>query len=188
MQGWLWLYGTNIKIGLTDQWVFRYGQQELNHFWSLAVEEHFYLIWPAIVLMLNRRQLLGTCLFLIVAALACRIALDHRHHYVASYVVTPCRVDVLASGAVVAILFRSEKGRALLRQWMPPLFVVCLLMAGVLNYRGRGGIMPLMRIGIVYYDVLAGIFAGLVWYAAIVNPASNIGTVLGCRPLVALGR
>src|SRR4051812_26234940 len=40
---WLGLYGTNILVALRGQWF------PLSHFWSLAVEEHFYLFWPAVV-------------------------------------------------------------------------------------------------------------------------------------------
>src|SRR5688572_17459077 len=30
----------------------------MNHFWSLAIEEHFYLIWPLMVWLMNKRLLL----------------------------------------------------------------------------------------------------------------------------------
>src|SRR5580704_14423620 len=36
-------------------------------FWSLAVEEHFYLIWPWLVRMLNRRALGWTCASIVIA-------------------------------------------------------------------------------------------------------------------------
>ena len=41
-QAFLWTYLTNIKMSYSNSWCFGY----LDHFWSLAVEEHFYLIWP----------------------------------------------------------------------------------------------------------------------------------------------
>jgi peptidoglycan/LPS O-acetylase OafA/YrhL len=37
--GWFVAYTTNVYITIYDQWPGRMG-----HFWTLAVEEHFYLI------------------------------------------------------------------------------------------------------------------------------------------------
>ena len=50
-QAWAWLYAVNIHIATHGGWTFAY----LSHFWTLAVEEHFYLLWPAVVLLLARR-------------------------------------------------------------------------------------------------------------------------------------
>src|SRR5215468_10493962 len=41
-QAWAWLYAVNIYIARHGDWVFAY----LDHFWSLAIEEHFYVFWP----------------------------------------------------------------------------------------------------------------------------------------------
>ena len=41
-QAWAWLYAVNIYIARQGEWSFSY----LNHFWSLAIEEHFYFFWP----------------------------------------------------------------------------------------------------------------------------------------------
>ncbi len=50
-QAWAWLYGVNVYIGMDGDWSFSY----LDHFWSLPVEEHFYLFWPLVVFLLARR-------------------------------------------------------------------------------------------------------------------------------------
>src|SRR5215468_12722043 len=50
-QAWAWLYGVNIYLAGHEEWSFSY----LNHFWSLSVEEHFYLLWPLVVLLLATR-------------------------------------------------------------------------------------------------------------------------------------
>jgi peptidoglycan/LPS O-acetylase OafA/YrhL len=39
-QAWAWLYGVNIYLAIRGDWVLSY----IKHFWSLAVEEHFYLV------------------------------------------------------------------------------------------------------------------------------------------------
>src|SRR6266566_2073975 len=50
-QTWAWLYVVNFYIGIDGDWSFSY----LDHFWSLSVEEHFYLFWPLVVFLLARR-------------------------------------------------------------------------------------------------------------------------------------
>lgn len=47
-QGGLWLYASNLQIGLENRWALCSATPctnglDINHFWSLAVEEHFYL-------------------------------------------------------------------------------------------------------------------------------------------------
>jgi peptidoglycan/LPS O-acetylase OafA/YrhL len=57
-QKWYWLYLQNLQMA-RDGWpVPKY----LAHFWSLAVEEQFYLIWPLGVLKYGRRGLIAVCL------------------------------------------------------------------------------------------------------------------------------
>ena len=41
-QAWAWLYAVNVYLSIQSDWALAY----LDHFWSLAVEEHFYFVWP----------------------------------------------------------------------------------------------------------------------------------------------
>ncbi len=62
-QGWLWTYLVNWP---TAPWVWDSSSQYLlGHFWSLCVEEHFYIFWPALVAFLSPRTLFKTCLALV---------------------------------------------------------------------------------------------------------------------------
>jgi peptidoglycan/LPS O-acetylase OafA/YrhL len=71
-------------------------------FWSLAVEEHFYLFWPLIVLLLRRRRLASFCVLVMILAPAVRGVFVARGM---NLFFTLCRVDTLAAGALLAILF-----------------------------------------------------------------------------------
>ncbi|MDX1925755.1 MAG: acyltransferase [Pirellulaceae bacterium] len=53
LQGYLWTYTSNLYMSWVNQWCFG----PMDHFWSLAIEEHFYLVWPLIVLWLSRKSL-----------------------------------------------------------------------------------------------------------------------------------
>ena len=60
-QQWLWLYAANIPPAMTNNWPLSSNWVRLSHFWSLAVEEHFYLVWPAVVFLYSRKTLMKIC-------------------------------------------------------------------------------------------------------------------------------
>jgi peptidoglycan/LPS O-acetylase OafA/YrhL len=79
--------------------------------WSLAVEEHFYLLWPLLVFLLDRRKLTILALFIIVATPIARgLAVAHGMPIDAAvYVYSWFRFDGLALGGLLAIWVRSPK-------------------------------------------------------------------------------
>ena len=92
------------------------------HFWSLAVEEHFYFVWPMLVYLVPRRQLPRVLMLIIVFAFVSRAILLYFGFGV--YYFTPCRIDSLALGSLLAIM-SEEKA-------MPSLRLVCgLILAGI---------------------------------------------------------
>jgi peptidoglycan/LPS O-acetylase OafA/YrhL len=114
-QSWLWWYGTNFKLAHERVWApFRGGRFDVGHLWSLAVEEHFYMIWPAVVLALSRKEAMRLCAALCVIAIAARAYCIHLDNQIASYVLTPCRMDSLAIGAWIALAARGPRGLAAL--------------------------------------------------------------------------
>ena len=103
-QAWLWLYASNVYLAIHRGWVLPY----VGHFWSLAVEEQFYLVWPIVVLSFGRRSLLGICVVVTILALALRGALSYAGAgYVAQVVLTPCRFDALCVGGFLALAVRA---------------------------------------------------------------------------------
>jgi peptidoglycan/LPS O-acetylase OafA/YrhL len=74
----------------------------LNHAWSLAVEEQFYLIWPGLVLLVGRRRVRALSLGCLVGSITARLA-----GYPHTILITRC--DGLALGALLAsVLHRPE--------------------------------------------------------------------------------
>ena len=79
-----------------------------GQFWSLCVEEQFYLVWPVIVFFLPGRLRLPLIGTLMVTAMLLRFAL--LHHGMTEYMVYRlpfCRMDSLAAGAGIAVLIRE---------------------------------------------------------------------------------
>jgi len=76
--------------------------QALEVTWSLAIEEQFYLLWPALVWLLSQTGLRALCVCVITGAIGLRLYLVwqgvERTHFL-----TPCRLDTLAAGALLAV-------------------------------------------------------------------------------------
>jgi peptidoglycan/LPS O-acetylase OafA/YrhL len=72
------------------------------HYWSLAVEEHFYLFWPLVIYFTNPKTLYKIIGLIIVAAFALRIYMVSLHYPV--HIFTFTRFDSLAFGALLALI------------------------------------------------------------------------------------
>ena len=78
--------------------------------WSLAVEEQFYLVWPFVVYLVREVQLWWIASVLMVVAPLLRwfctplFAREWAIHFL-----TPFRMDCLAAGALLALLWRSHR-------------------------------------------------------------------------------
>lgn len=139
-QTFYWTYLTN--------WFFAYKNEipAFSHLWSLAIEEQFYLLWPAVVLVLSERSLKRCALTCIAAALAFRLVCAWQHSgSIIPYVLTPMRMDTLAAGAYLVLRVREPDGLARIQ----PLARYAALssigvMAGIMIYQKGYGHTPLV--------------------------------------------
>jgi peptidoglycan/LPS O-acetylase OafA/YrhL len=117
-QAWAWLYAVNIYIAKHGEWSFSY----LDHFWSLAIEEHFYFFWPLVVFALARRPraLLKVSLAVALCAMLARLGGSLMGlSWWTTYTLTPFRLDGLALGAFLAVAARQPGGLERLARALP---------------------------------------------------------------------
>jgi peptidoglycan/LPS O-acetylase OafA/YrhL len=173
---WYWLYASNLYTVLTG-----IHHRSFAHFWSLALEEQFYLFWPWVALWIPRYHLLRCTVAVIVAAVAFRWWLVEADNPLAGYMLMPARMDALGVGAACAIARASPRlGRALcvggLLWWA---FVLWLEVAGVARFQPWH--LMSSELASVTRD------AGLVVLAAH-GARSLLGDFLTLPALVSLGR
>ena len=110
-QGWLWLHCSNLGLALHPDLPLSAGWLRLTHFWSLSLEEEFYLLWPFMVFALPARALGASCAAYAVVAwlvrLACLVA-----GAPSPLALALVRADGLALGALAAL--------ALHEGWLEP--------------------------------------------------------------------
>ena len=106
------------------------------HFWSLAVEEQFYLLWPVVVFLLRRRTaILRVSLATLAVCPFVRFALSiHGVTYLSINASTICRADSLLGGAALAMLLRGPSHDRMLRSAPWLLIAGGILIAVCRNY------------------------------------------------------
>lgn len=185
---WLFTYTTNVYTWQQAEFI-----PNLGHFWTLAVEEQFYLVWPVIVLFLPRRRLLAVLLALIASALAYRLYASYRYPAdVASDQATLTLIfgvlDCLAVGALLALCTDAAASgiqirlRELLRRFALPAGLACYVAALALTHYRPGS----------HIGVTVGPLGEALIFCWLIDRASEgfrgaPGRLLEFRPLVYLG-
>jgi peptidoglycan/LPS O-acetylase OafA/YrhL len=105
-QAWAWLYGVNVLAAVRGEFTMKY----LDHFWSLSVEEHFYLFWPMIVWVCSPRTLMRVALGIASLSLLTRAIMADHVQEIVTYVLTPFRLDELCFGGFLAAYARRPSG------------------------------------------------------------------------------
>jgi peptidoglycan/LPS O-acetylase OafA/YrhL len=165
-----------------------------QHFWSLAVEEQFYVLLPLlVVLLLGRRadrprtRLLAATLLALVVASTVQLALLFGSHEVTSraYYGTDSRAAELLVGALLAMLLSRAGARALRRRasW-------ALQAAGLAALAGLGTacvLLPQTEALLYHGGLLAVAVLTATVIAAAMQPGGLVGRALAVRPLAELG-
>jgi peptidoglycan/LPS O-acetylase OafA/YrhL len=185
-QGWLWTYLGNVLFAREGGF---HASPYTGHFWSLAVEEQFYLAWPLLVWLLPRRRLALVCLGLVAGAFALRLGI-HRTTFnaTAAYVLTPARMDALALGALVAVAAREPAWWPRVRRGAPWLLAASSAAVAAVWVR-QGGLFggdPVVQVWA--FGPLAAGFAALLVLALDGEGTSSLSRALRNRTLRGAGK
>ncbi len=164
-----------------------------SHFWSLCVEEQFYLLWPLLVLFIKPRWLHGLILYVIILSIIYKTmaAFYGLSYFYIFRSVFGC-MDSLGLGALLALYCQGQNKYALYRKKL----ILCGLFIGI-----PGAItFTLFRaflhmdafykswewFGVIYFFLFSLASCVLIEFA--MRNTSSGGRFLGCRPMVHVGR
>jgi peptidoglycan/LPS O-acetylase OafA/YrhL len=154
----------------------------LRHFWTLAIEEQFYLVWPLIIWFassLDRLRVGLICGFISVSILRCILFMSGVDFNII-YMNTLTHCDALMLGGYLALSMRSAKPDAL-KGFRPPAVIVVVVIASALLLGDIDGFIPAwgeLRVvafchAVLMLGLLAIIFVWLI-YAAITQTSGHI--------------
>jgi peptidoglycan/LPS O-acetylase OafA/YrhL len=154
----------------------------LRHFWTLAIEEQYYLVWPLIIWFASSLDRLRTGLllgFILVSVLRCILFMTGIDFNII-YLNTLTHCDALMLGGFLALSMRSAKPGAL-KGFRPPFVVAIVVIISALLLGDIDGFVPtwaeLPIVAFCHAVVLLGLLAIIfVWliYAAITQTSGPI--------------
>ena len=136
-------------IGSVDYFAATTSPSPFLHFWSLSVEEQFYLVWPALIVLLtwrggSSRRLIVALLIGVVASFALSIWLTDTSPARAFYLL-PTRVWQLGVGgllALVGVMGTSRRAGALAWAGLAAVAVAGVALTAEMPYPGLAALLP----------------------------------------------
>jgi peptidoglycan/LPS O-acetylase OafA/YrhL len=185
-QAWAWLYGVNIYLAIHDGWVMSY----IEHFWSLAVEEQFYLVWPLVVWLLAAKpqRFLAFSLAVALASFVGRIVASlFGASSIVTTVLTPFQLDSLAIGGFIAVYLRQPGGEAATQRLIVPMIFagigLLLLQFGARHFFEHVDALQSLRSGAFHL-----LLAALLLKALVAPTASGWSRFFRSSSMVTLGK
>jgi len=108
-------------LSLGDYLAYARPDETLQPLWSLAVEEHFYIVWPFAVRFMSHTSLvyLVALVLLLETVMRTAVSIDQQA-FTLVYYTTPFRLDGLLIGSLTAVLFESSQWRSVVGRLSAP--------------------------------------------------------------------
>ena len=178
-----WLFLVNF-VRLPDQLA-----RTVGHFWSLAIEEQFYLMWPLVVFLTTPKQARRIALLTVVLSPIARyLAILAGVSGGSIYHWTPFSLDGLATGAFIALSMRDAEARGGLDRLSKIAGIGAATVAAVL-YGPVYIPEPLssrLDFTLGFSSLCIG-FGALLTRVVLATPEARLSRVLSARALVTLG-
>ena len=157
----------------------------LGHLWSLAVEEQFYLLWPATLVLLGRRR--GLWAAAIFVALSPLIRMATARGYLPQPELIGETFQTIGDSIAVGCLLAGLRERLDASCWYQrfansPRFLLLplVVVAGLFAFRWP-------TLDYVVAQPASNLAIALMIHWAVMNHASSVGRILNLRPLAFLG-
>jgi peptidoglycan/LPS O-acetylase OafA/YrhL len=180
---WLATFQANHYIAWLGYW-----PSSISHYWSLAVQEQFYFLWPLVVLTLPRRWFVPTMTAFIIFGLGFRIAcIMTNANTITRWVTLLGCIDSFAVGALIAYLKQSK---VLETMWRSKALLFAMpLVACACFYLGRALMtLPEGNVWLALTESVDAIFLAWVLAAALTGMKPRYARWLSWAPLVYLGK
>lgn len=170
---WHALFASNILFAIRDEYI----PWTTAPWWSLSVEEQFYLLWPFAIVLLSRRAIPWLIAGVIVSGMAFQAAI-----FAAGFIgpaasfLLPASMHGLGAGALLAWVWRRDRH---FPKWLTPVGAAAAIAALLLRQIPAGGWLS---------DGVAVISMAALVAAAFVGTRGPIGWLLDLAPLRFLGR
>jgi peptidoglycan/LPS O-acetylase OafA/YrhL len=143
---------------------------EIRHFWSLSMEEHFYLLWPLSLALLGNKRARYFAVIVIAAVCLWRMSANLTDDGILAR--TDMRLDVFLIPCFAAILLRNARWRERARMIPWPLVASLMIALGLIKLFKPTG--PALSLSLMFQ---ACAFSGLVLYT-VIHSDEPLGRVL----------